>query len=98
MLCFARNDGGYSSARQEATPGAAVAQFSRRAGKPLCRRARSATVLRSNKKETTMYLGLRGRDAVVLGGTRGIGRVIAVTLAGEGAGIAVFPRNAAQGA
>jgi NAD(P)-dependent dehydrogenase (short-subunit alcohol dehydrogenase family) len=36
-----------------------------------------------------MDLGLRGRNAVVLGGTRGIGRAIAGTLAGEGAGVAV---------
>ena len=43
-----------------------------------------------------MDLGLRGRNAVVLGGTRGIGRAIAVTLAGEGAGVAVCARNADQ--
>ncbi len=43
-----------------------------------------------------MDLGLRGRNAVVLGGTRGIGRAIADTLAGEGAGVAVCARNADQ--
>ena len=43
-----------------------------------------------------MDLGLKGRNAVVLGGTRGIGRAIAGTLAGEGAGIAVCARNADQ--
>jgi 3-oxoacyl-[acyl-carrier protein] reductase len=43
-----------------------------------------------------MELGLRGRNAVVLGGTRGIGRAIALTLAGEGAGVAVCARNADQ--
>jgi len=32
-----------------------------------------------------MDLGLKGRNGVVLGGTRGIGRAIAGTLAGEGA-------------
>jgi 3-oxoacyl-[acyl-carrier protein] reductase len=43
-----------------------------------------------------MDLGLKGRNAVVLGGTRGIGRAIAGTLAGEGAGVAVCARNADQ--
>ena len=43
-----------------------------------------------------MDLGLRGRNAVVLGGTRGIGRAIAGALAGEGAGVAVCARNADQ--
>ena len=43
-----------------------------------------------------MDLGLRGRNAVVLGGTRGIGRAIAETLAGEGAGVAICARNAEQ--
>ena len=43
-----------------------------------------------------MDLGLRGRNAVVLGGTRGIGRAIAGTLAGEGAGVAVCARNPDQ--
>ena len=33
-----------------------------------------------------MDLGLRGRNAVVLGGTRGIGRAIVETLGGESAG------------
>ena len=43
-----------------------------------------------------MDLGLKGRNAVVLGGTRGIGRAIAGTLIGEGAGVAVCARNADQ--
>ena len=43
-----------------------------------------------------MDLGLKGRNAVVLGGTRGIGRAIAGTLAGEGVGVAVCARNADQ--
>ena len=43
-----------------------------------------------------MDLGLRGRNAVVLGGTRGIGRAIAGTLAGEGAGVADCARNVDQ--
>ncbi|MGV7214557.1 SDR family NAD(P)-dependent oxidoreductase [Bradyrhizobium sp. UFLA05-112] len=43
-----------------------------------------------------MDLGLKGKSAVVLGGTRGIGRAIATTLAGEGANVAVCARNAEQ--
>lgn len=43
-----------------------------------------------------MDLGLKGRNAVVLGGTRGIGRAIAATLCGEGANVAVCARNADQ--
>jgi 3-oxoacyl-[acyl-carrier protein] reductase len=43
-----------------------------------------------------MDLGLKGRNAVVLGGTRGIGRAIAGTLASEGANVAVCARNADQ--
>jgi 3-oxoacyl-[acyl-carrier protein] reductase len=42
-----------------------------------------------------MDLGLRGRNAVVLGST-GIGRAIANTLAVEGADVAVCARNADQ--
>ena len=41
-----------------------------------------------------MDLGLKGRNAVVLGGTRGIGRAIADTLAGEGANVAICARHA----
>ena len=43
-----------------------------------------------------MDLGLQARNAVVLGGTRGIGQAIAATLAGEGANVAVCARNADQ--
>ena len=43
-----------------------------------------------------MDLGLKGRNAVILGGTRGIGHAIAATLAAEGAGVAVCARNADQ--
>ncbi|MCP5432894.1 MAG: SDR family oxidoreductase [Alphaproteobacteria bacterium] len=40
-----------------------------------------------------MDLGLKGLKAIVLGGTRGIGRAIADTLAGEGTHVAVCARN-----
>jgi 3-oxoacyl-[acyl-carrier protein] reductase len=43
-----------------------------------------------------MDFGLRGRNALVFGGTRGIGRAIANTLAVEGADVAICARNADQ--
>ena len=43
-----------------------------------------------------MDLGLRGKKAVVTGGSRGIGRAIADLLADEGADVAICARNAEQ--
>ncbi len=40
-----------------------------------------------------MELGLNGRVAVVAGGSKGVGRAIAVALAAEGAQVAIFSRD-----
>ncbi len=42
-----------------------------------------------------MDLGLQGKRALVMGGSRGIGRGIAATLAAEGATVAIVSRDQA---
>src|ERR1039458_2837279 len=43
-----------------------------------------------------MELGYEGASAAVTGGTKGMGRAIALCLAGEGAQVAVLARNQAE--
>ena len=40
-----------------------------------------------------MDLGLKGKKAIVTGGSRGIGKCVAETLAAEGVDIAICARN-----
>jgi NAD(P)-dependent dehydrogenase (short-subunit alcohol dehydrogenase family) len=47
----------------------------------------------ADRPKRALNLGLKGRNCVVLGGSRGIGRAIALGLAEEGANVAVCARN-----
>src|ERR1700722_19928030 len=46
-------------------------------------------------KVVSMELGLQGKRALVMGGSRGIGRGIAAALAGEGVAVAIVSRDQA---
>ena len=43
-----------------------------------------------------MDLGLRGRRAIVTGGSKGLGQAIAAELLAEGASVVICSRNAAE--
>src|SRR4051812_47997323 len=48
---------------------------------------------KSGRERTDMDLGLKGRRALVMGGTKGLGRSIADALAAEGASLVISGRD-----
>src|SRR5262245_61431496 len=58
----------------------------------ILRRLRSACIQR--RRRTAMDLGLKGKRALVTGGSKGIGRAVAERFADEGADVAICARNA----
>src|SRR4051812_23055865 len=58
-----------------------------------CQPGRRAAGSRQFRGEAGMDLGLRGRRALVMGGTKGLGRSIADALAAEGAALVISGRD-----
>src|SRR3712207_585687 len=58
-----------------------------------CQPGRRGAGSRRNEECWPMDLGLRGRRALVMGGTKGLGRSIADALAAEGAALVISGRD-----
>src|SRR6516164_9380916 len=58
-----------------------------------CARQLTPPYWRGYEGENAMELGLQGKHAIVTGGSRGIGKAIALELAREGADVAIVARS-----